>query len=138
MLGLNTKKTIDENKENFIATKHFDDKALKELVDYMLIVDSVVTRLILTDGSLSKDGIDYLIEKYGHKLEELDISENGLKDCDIESLIRLTTDSKLKVLCINNNFLSAAIVNTLKERGFEYLEADDQEFIEESLSLIHI
>jgi Ran GTPase-activating protein (RanGAP) involved in mRNA processing and transport len=126
MLYENIKNIVDVREQSFIATKHFNDKDVIDLIEYMLLKDAIIDRLILTEGSLTKEGVEFIVTKYSHKLQELDISDNGLTDVDIESLLHLPSKSSLRTLSINNNFLSKDSIAALEQCGFEYLDTSDQ------------
>lgn len=137
MLYENIKNIVDVREQSFIATKHFNDKDVIDLIEYMLLKDAIIDRLTLTEGSLTKEGIEFIVTNYSHKLQELDISDNGLTDVDVESLLHLPSKSSLRTLSINNNFLSKDIISELEKCGFEHLEAENQEQLESSEKTIH-
>lgn len=132
MLYENIKAIIDSREQSVIATKHFSDEDVIELIEYMLAENSIIDRLVLVEGSLTSKGINYIVDKYSHKLRELDISDNELTDNDVQALLRLPAGSILKVIAVNNNFLSKDIISELEKCGFEYLEAENQEQLESS------
>lgn len=133
MIGTNTKAIIDGREQSVIATKRFTDEDTKELVEYLLEKDSIVSRLVLTEGTLTKEGIQFIVDKYGHKLEELDLSDNELTDEDVEPLLQLKANNVFKALSLNNNLLSETVIQSLKNQGF-FVEADHQETV---LALTH-
>lgn len=132
MLYENIKAIIDSREQSVIATKHFSDDDVIELIEYMLAENSIIDRLVLVEGSLTSKGINYIVDKYSHKLRELDISDNELTDNDVQALLRLPAGSIIKVIAVNNNFLSKDIISELEKCGFEYLEAENQEQVESS------
>lgn len=137
MLYENIKNIVDIREQSFIATKHFNDNDVIDLIEYMLSKDSIIDRLILTEGSLTKEGIQFIVTKYSHKLQELDISDNGLTDSDIEPLLHLSSKSSLRTLSINNNFLTKDSITALEKCGFEYLDTSDQNQQAQSLKCDH-
>ena len=127
MLYENIKNIIDSRKQSVIATKQLSDDDAIDLIKYMLDQDAIIDRLVLTEGSLTKRGVDFIVKQYSHKLRELDISDNGLIDNDIEALMTLPSNSPLKVVSINNNFLSKEIISRIEKCSFEYLDTENQE-----------
>ena len=130
MLYENIKAIIDSREQSVIATKHFSDDDVIDLIDYMLEKNSIIDRLVLVEGSLTSKGINYIVNRYSHKLRELDVSDNELTDNDVQALLHLPTNSIIKVISINDNFLSKDIISGLEKCGFEHLEAENQEQLE--------
>lgn len=116
----NLKRKIDERNDTVICTKGLTNEKLKELVDYMNENDSIVDSLVLPEGSLSGEGIQYLAKNY-NKLYSLDISDNNLTDEDVVNIIGM---SNLQELSICNNFLSKKAINQLENMNLKYVEYD--------------
>ena len=80
---------------------------------------------------MARIGIKCLVEKYGHKLQFLDLSENNLTDDEIGPLKEAT---QLRKLSLDNNFLSENAVASLgKTLGLEFLSAKPSPFFTEDL-----
>ena len=117
------KEIVERKEKNIISTKHIGDEELIELVDYMIQKQSIITRLTLTEGSITKLGISYLASNYP-MLFSLDLSDNNLIDEDIKDIPQLT---KLKELCVANNLLTAKGVELLKRMNLDYLNVEDND-----------
>ena len=136
MVYKNIKDIIDARQQSVIATKQFNDEDVIDLITYMEDQNAIVDRLVLTESSLTKKSIDFIVKHYSHKLKELDISDNGLIDDDIEPLTKLPDNSTLRILSLNNNCLSKEGIAALEACNFEYLDIAAQEPIVSSATPI--
>ena len=127
MIYDNLKFAIRAKKEDYMLFNGVDNHFLKELVDFMLKEDSVIVSLAFIESSISKIGIDYLLQNYGHKLKKLNLACLSLSDKDI-SIELLKKATALQRIELGGNDFTPSFVESLNELGFQYLGTEDQNY----------
>lgn len=122
-LANNTKAVIDEQKESFLLFRGVDDAFVKELADYLVKTHSIVDSIAFIDSSITRDGIEYLLEKYGNKLVAINMPDNGLLDEDIQGL---EWPRNIKSLGVRDNYLGRSTLDYLQTLGLDQLDFGDQ------------
>lgn len=121
------KTMVDEKKT--IALRGVEDTDVRQVVDFILEIPLPVTSLSFTEGSVTGEGLRYLVTKLGDKLEFLDLSSNNLTDEEIKPLEQLKV---LQELLLNDNFLTKKAVESLqKALKLESVSATPSPFFKE-------
>ena len=127
MISKHLQNIINEKKVEMISTKYITDQDLIDLVDYLVNQKSIINSLSTTESSISKKGIDYLVQtfqKNKYNLLYLDLSSNNLTDYDIENLKDLTSIRKLSLA---NNYLTEQSMPMLESMQIDYIDILNEE-----------
>ena len=127
MISKHLQNIINEKKVEMISTKYITDQDLIDLVDYLVKQKSIINSLSTTESSISKKGIDYLVQtfqKNKYNLLYLDLSSNNLTDYDIENLKDLTSIRKLSLA---NNYLTEQSMPMLESMQIDYIDILNEE-----------
>jgi|GEM_PF-4983190 len=122
MISKHLQNIINEKKVEMISTKYITDQDLIDLVDYLVKQKSIINSLSITESSISKKGIDYLVQtfqKNKYNLLYSDLSSNNLTDYDIENLKDLTSIRKLSLA---NNYLTEQSMPMLESMKIDYID----------------
>jgi hypothetical protein len=127
MISKHLQNIINEKKVEMISTKYITDQDLIDLVDYLVKQKSIINSLSITESSISKKGIDYLVQtfqKNKYNLLYSDLSSNNLTDYDIENLKDLTSIRKLSLA---NNYLTEQSMPMLESMKIDYIDILNEE-----------
>ncbi|CAG9330756.1 unnamed protein product [Blepharisma stoltei] len=82
---------------DIIVLKFKSEDELREMINYMIETDSIITKIKIEDCHLTKRAFDLLAEQYGHKITGLAFTGNNLHDSDLESLFKLQNLTSLHI-----------------------------------------